>query len=118
MDNYSVSLSKSTPSKSVSFLSVCAMLFVFASMVIAAPSYAGSKKDQPSAATNISSKININTADAKALASSLNGVGLKKAEAIVAWRKANGKFKTAKQLLKVKGIGSQIFETNADKIIL
>ena len=36
--------------------------------------------------------VNINTADASAIASGLNGIGPSKAEAIVAWREANGGF--------------------------
>lgn len=55
--------------------------------------------------------ININTADAQAL-TRLKGVGLKKAEAIVAWRNANGSFKTLEQLAEVKGIGSKTLEAN------
>jgi competence protein ComEA len=62
--------------------------------------------------------VNINTADAKTLASELTGVGEKKAEAIVAYRKANGNFKTADDLTRVKGIGSNIVEKNRNKIAL
>src|SRR4051812_6321731 len=39
-----------------------------------------------------SSPVNINTADAPTLAQSLDGVGLAKAQAIIAWREANGAF--------------------------
>ena len=59
--------------------------------------------------------ININTADATSL-TQLKGVGAKKAEAIIAWRNANGKFKTVEQLLDVKGIGEAILAANRDKI--
>jgi competence protein ComEA len=59
--------------------------------------------------------ININTADISAL-SSLKGIGAKKAEAIIAWREANGNFKNIEQLLDVKGIGIVILEDNRDKI--
>nr|MDA3907900.1 helix-hairpin-helix domain-containing protein [Sulfurimonas sp.] len=47
--------------------------------------------------------VDINTASKKEL-SSLNGVGAKKAEAIITYRKANC-FKKVKDLAKVKGIG-------------
>ena len=59
--------------------------------------------------------ININTADAQAL-TKLNGIGAKKAEAIVAWRKANGNFKTVDQLADVKGIGAKTVEANRKNI--
>ncbi len=62
--------------------------------------------------------VNINTADAASLAKNLNGVGLKKAEAIVAYRKKNGSFKTAKDLSKVKGIGSKTVAKNKDYILV
>ncbi len=62
--------------------------------------------------------VNINTADAASLAKNLNGVGLKKAEAIVAYRKKNGSFKTAKDLSKVKGIGNKTVAKNKDYILV
>jgi competence protein ComEA len=60
--------------------------------------------------------VNINTADAPALAAALNGVGIKKAEAIVAYREQNGKFTSAEQLLEVKGIGKATLDKNIDRI--
>jgi competence protein ComEA len=59
--------------------------------------------------------ININTADIQQL-TRLKGVGEKKAEAIIAWRKENGNFKTVDQLLEVKGIGEAILTTNRENI--
>jgi competence protein ComEA len=59
--------------------------------------------------------ININTADAQTLAK-LNGIGPKKAEAIIAWRKANGAFKTVDQLADVKGIGAKTLDANRKMI--
>lgn len=50
--------------------------------------------------------ININTANAAQFAT-IKGLGVKKAEAIVAYRKANGKFQTVENLMKVKGIGEK-----------
>ncbi|MES2674824.1 MAG: ComEA family DNA-binding protein [Pseudomonadota bacterium] len=55
--------------------------------------------------------INLNTADAQTL-TNLKGVGLKKAEAIIAWRKANGGFKSIEQFADVKGIGFKTLEAN------
>ena len=53
--------------------------------------------------------VNVNTADAAALAK-IKGIGPKKAEAIIAYRKANGNFKTLDDLKKVKGIGPKVLE--------
>lgn len=63
-------------------------------------------------------KVDINTADAATLAAALNGVGLAKAEAIVAHRKEHGPFKSADQLAEVKGIGLKLVEKNRDRIQL
>ncbi len=60
--------------------------------------------------------VNINTADAATLAAGLNGIGIKKAEAIVAYRDQKGKFTNADQLLEVKGIGKATLDKNRDKI--
>jgi len=55
-------------------------------------------------------QININTADAATLAGSLRGVGIKKAEAIVAYRSEHGPFKSIDELVNVKGIGDKMLE--------
>ena len=60
-------------------------------------------------ATTAFAKININTATVDELAN-LSGIGKVKAEAIVAYRTANGKFKTPEDLTKVKGIGDKTVE--------
>jgi competence protein ComEA len=56
--------------------------------------------------------VDINTADAKTLAAELRGVGDSTASAIVAYRTANGPFKTVDDLKKVKGVGDKILEQN------
>lgn len=61
-------------------------------------------------------KVNVNTADAAAIAAALNGVGPAKAEAIVAYRKEHGPFKSADQLVQVKGIGLTTVEKNRERI--
>lgn len=60
--------------------------------------------------------VDINSADAAAIAEGLVGVGEAKAEAIVAYREANGPFKSADQLANVKGIGLATIEKNRDRI--
>lgn len=66
----------------------------------------------------VAGKININKASAEQIAASLNGVGLKKAQAIVNYRRSNGSFKHAEQLLEVKGIGEAILKKNKGNILL
>jgi competence protein ComEA len=56
--------------------------------------------------------VNLNTADAATIAAKLNGIGLAKAEAIVAYREAHGPFKNIDQLAEVKGVGLKTVEKN------
>jgi competence protein ComEA len=60
----------------------------------------------------IAGPVNINTADAKTLARELQGVGMAKAEAIIAHREKNGPFKSADDLVKVKGLGKKLIDQN------
>lgn len=60
--------------------------------------------------------VNINQADADLLSTRLKGVGKAKAEAIIAWREANGPFRSLADLDKVKGIGPSIIQRNQDAI--
>ncbi|MEM1090403.1 MAG: helix-hairpin-helix domain-containing protein [Pseudomonadota bacterium] len=60
--------------------------------------------------------VDVNRASAEEIARSLDGVGLSKAEAIVAYRKLNGAFKHRDELVKVKGIGLATVERNRDYI--
>lgn len=62
--------------------------------------------------------VNINTADAETIAKSLDGIGLAKAKAIVAFRDEHGPFKSADELSQVKGIGPATLERNHDAILL
>ncbi|MGB8635643.1 MAG: helix-hairpin-helix domain-containing protein [Rhodanobacteraceae bacterium] len=69
-----------------------------------------------SVAAMAATPVNVNTADAATLAKSLDGVGMSKAKAIVAYRKAHGPFKNASQLARVKGIGASTIEHNQSAI--
>jgi len=82
--------------KSIQLLSLI-VLFAFSSLAFAGP-------------------VNINTANAKAISKNLKGVGLKKAQAIVVYRKKHGNFKTVESLSKVKGIGFKTVEKNRANI--
>jgi competence protein ComEA len=61
--------------------------------------------------------VDINSADAQTLSSAINGVGVKRAEAIVAYRDEHGSFKSVSDLSKVKGIGLKIVEANKDNLV-
>ncbi|HTU65510.1 MAG TPA: helix-hairpin-helix domain-containing protein [Steroidobacteraceae bacterium] len=62
--------------------------------------------------------VNVNTADAGALAKALNGVGPAKAKAIVAYRDKNGPFKSVDQLTMVEGITQKLIDKNRADIKL
>lgn len=61
--------------------------------------------------------ININQADADTISSALTGVGPKKAEAIVQYRKEHGDFKSLKDLENVSGIGEKTVQQNEKNIV-
>ena len=63
-------------------------------------------------------EVNVNTASAETIADELKGVGMAKADAIVAYRKKHGAFSSVEDLLRVQGIGPRILTDNADDIRL
>ena len=63
-------------------------------------------------------QVDINHADAKMLAESLTGVGLVKAEAIVAYRSSHGPFLDVEELAAVDGIGMRTIEANREAIVI
>ncbi len=62
--------------------------------------------------------LNINAADAATIAQVMDGVGQTKAEAIVAYRKTHGDFKSIEDLTRVKGIGKKTVEDNRSKLMI
>lgn len=61
--------------------------------------------------------VNINKADVATL-DKLEGIGTKKAEAIVAWRTQHGEFKSLEQLKEVPGIGEKLFDKIKSNVAL
>lgn len=61
--------------------------------------------------------ININQADAETISKALTGIGPKKAEAVVQYRKEYGDFKTLKDLENVTGIGEKTVKQNEKNIL-
>ncbi|MDT8397662.1 MAG: helix-hairpin-helix domain-containing protein [Pseudomonadales bacterium] len=62
-------------------------------------------------------RVNINQADAETIALMLDGIGIRRAEAIVAWREQNGLFKSLDELIMVSGVGQATIQRNQKKII-
>lgn len=84
----------------IAWLLVCFMLVTAAPLVAAADG-----------------KIDINTASAEEL-TQLNKIGPTTAERIVAYRSANGPFKSVDDLKNVKGVGDRILDLNRDRITI
>ncbi|MDK9603232.1 helix-hairpin-helix domain-containing protein [Lelliottia wanjuensis] len=70
------------------------------------------------AADDEGTRVSINSASAEDLARAMNGVGLKKAQAIVGYRDEYGPFKTLDDLKQVPGIGSALVERNLAHLTL
>lgn len=89
-------------------------------MVIVVPKVGEEATEIPSGVTSKEAakdgKVNINTATVEEL-KTLKGVGEKKAEAIIEYRKKNGSFKTKEDLMKVRGIGKKLFESFQERIV-
>jgi competence protein ComEA len=62
--------------------------------------------------------VNVNTASAEQIAENLKGIGLSKAQSIVAYREANGSFLHVDELVNVKGIGIRTIDQNRGLILL
>ena len=60
--------------------------------------------------------IDINSADAHALAEAITGIGPSRAQAIVTYRGEHGPFRTVDDLVLVKGIGPSTIDKNRDKL--
>ena len=62
-------------------------------------------------------KININTAGVEELVK-LERIGEKYAQRIIEYREKNGPFERPEDIMKVKGIGSKIWELNKEWIVV
>ncbi|MDP1930115.1 MAG: helix-hairpin-helix domain-containing protein [Gammaproteobacteria bacterium] len=82
------------------------------------PLHAQTAEAKPAEVSEAKNKVDINTADAATLALALDGIGMVKAQEIVAYREEHGEFKSIEQLTEVKGIGAATIARNRDKIIV
>lgn len=105
--------------RNVLLSSVLSVLLATASLTAVA-NPAGAEATAPAAgqAQQLSDKVNINTADALTLQKELSGIGLNKANAIVAYRESNGNFTSVDELIEVSGIGKTLLDRNRDKLAI
>lgn len=85
--------------------------FIALLSIIALPTYADTTETTP-ATEEVILYVDINNDSAEKLADLLKGIGLKKAEAIVAYRLEFGPFSAPEDLLNVPGIGPATLEKN------
>jgi competence protein ComEA len=74
--------------------------------------------DAAKSADEDGTRVSINTASAEDLARVMNGVGMKKAQAIVSYRQEYGPFKTLDDLKQVPGMGGALVERNLGNLTL
>ena len=75
---------------------------------VAAPAVRAAGKSAAAAPSTVSGLVNVNTASAEQIAF-LPRVGIKLAQRVVEYRKANGAFKKIEDLMEVKGVGEKLF---------
>ncbi|MGE9551841.1 helix-hairpin-helix domain-containing protein [Erwinia amylovora] len=77
-----------------------------------------SPRSQAASQVAANGQVSINQATAEELAAALNGVGLKKAQAIVSYREEYGDFTQVDQLKEVPGLGNALVERNLSRLKL
>jgi len=88
------------------------MLAVISMVMLAGTAAQGATHQSRPAVVNTLGPISLNKASAHDLARVLKGVGLKKALAIVSYRKAHGPFRRIEELTAVSGIGPSLLKRN------
>jgi len=78
--------------------------------------HAADEATPPAVAATVT--VDINHDGAEALAAGLDGVGAKKAQAIIDYRTTHGPFQAVDDLTQVKGIGTATVERNRDRIVI
>jgi len=102
------------------FTALCFTLALGGALGYPALSAAEPATDAPAAQAAPPSRepLSINDASAEQLSAAMNGIGLKKAQAIVSYREQYGPFTAIEQLKEVPGIGNALIERNADRLKL
>lgn len=61
-------------------------------------------------------RLRLNTANAAEIQAKLDGIGPKKAQAIISYRNQHGSFKSVDELLNVQGIGQKTLDKNRHRL--
>lgn len=104
--------------RNVLLSSVLSVLLATASLTAVANPVAPEAAAAAGQVQQVTDKVNINTADALTLQKGLSGIGLNKANAIVAYRESNGNFTSVDELIEVSGIGKTLLDRNRDKLAI
>jgi len=99
-------------------MQIALVFFLVCNALVSHATEETSSSNQESSISSEISKIDINTANAELLSSSLKGIGLKKATAIVEYRKTYGPFHHIDELSAVSGIGKATVQKNAHLIAI
>jgi competence protein ComEA len=102
--------------KGIPGITLAFVLALAGSMLALAANAADDTQNQ--AVVQVDNRVNINTADAETLALALDGVGMSRAQDIIAYREQHGEFTEVDQLIRVRGIGPATLERNRDRILL
>jgi competence protein ComEA len=105
-------LALTASAQSITVQSAGAPATAVSSAVSSTRDQSGAAMPVASAEQSSSAAVNINVASANELASLLNGVGARKAEAIVRYREQFGPFESVDELSEVAGIGASTVERN------
>ncbi|WP_428945429.1 helix-hairpin-helix domain-containing protein [Pantoea sp. FN060301] len=103
---------------SAAFLALAVGLMTGISVHAEPTALSGETKATAQTAAVTQGQVSINQASAEELAAALNGVGLKKAEAIVSYREQYGPFTEVTQLKEVPGLGNALVERNLTRLKL
>lgn len=79
-------------------------------------SYAMDKPPVEPISQSASTKIDLNSADAKTLAKSVKGIGMIRAESIIKYRLSHGKFTSLNDLTQVPGLGKNFVARHLDDL--
>jgi competence protein ComEA len=104
--------------KSLSLMLVLSSSALMLSVTPAQAQTAAQPAAAQASAVTVQNQVNINTADAETLALALDGVGMAKAQDIIAHREQHGSFKTVDDLQNVRGIGKATLERNRERILV
>ncbi|MBT0729694.1 ComEA family DNA-binding protein [Rosenbergiella nectarea] len=99
-------------------LTIFVLLFATFSPLAQATTPKQAEKKTAAVQEQMADKVNLNTADAATLAAQLNGVGLRKAQAIIEYREKYGLFTDVKQLIEVPGFGESLVSRVVGKLTL